>query len=387
LKKRKRKRVLSPFRLVPNKVAHRAQIHKMDGPAGWGGLPVHVWATIVREVMDCRALGTLTVNKHIVAVARDVVRTIRCTVAQIPRAICVFAHARSLRVVGPDACDAAVATARAALESSARFRVFTSDDTEPNLAWLPREPHEDYTVVCECSDTKRFGDVAESLALVVGMSELVIEYFGLQDAPPNLARISNGVTRVTVQNADFNQSESCGGYRRTVPSALACGFTSTTVTELAFKGCEFGPSLPQVSGFPSLRRLEIAQCVFFGRGPYNDALRDLGEMPVPPIEYLGVEGCEGLGDVSSIARLTTLRTLVMRWCRRVDYPDFDEAASAVLKARLVSGELNAGGTGCLCKVVARRLDIHRAEREPARLARCDSECCRLCECGECSDCE
>lgn len=72
---------------------------------------------------------------------------------------------------------------------------------------------------------------------------------------------------------------------------------------------------------------------------------------------------------------------------RGGYPDFDEAAGVALKAKLLSGELNADGTGCLCKLVARMLDIRRAERDAARLARCDSECCGPCECGECSDCE
>ena len=52
-----------------------------------------------------------------------------------------------------------------------------------------------------------------------------------------------------------------------------------------------------------------------------------------------------------------------------------------LKAKLLSGELNADGAGCLCKEACRELGIRRAEREAARLVRCDSECCGLCECG------
>jgi hypothetical protein len=85
---------------------------------------------------------------------------------------------------------------------------------------------------------------------------------------------------------------------------------------------------------------------------------------------------------------------VMHECRG-DYPDFDEAAIVVLKGKLVdeggSGGggrvLNVDGTGCLCKVVVRRLGIRKAEREAAGLVQCDSDCCGSCDCGECSDCE
>ena len=70
-----------------------------------------------------------------------------------------------------------------------------------------------------------------------------------------------------------------------------------------------------------------------------------------------------------------------------DYPHFDDAASDVLKGKLLAGELNGGGTGRLCKVLVRRLGIRKPEREAAGMVQCDSECCGPCECGECSDCE
>lgn len=373
--------------------AHTSPSKKKMEMLPWGGLPVHVWTKVSEVVAQTRStfrrgvtsdvLRMLTVNKQIVAVARAVMGrigiTIRCTVAQIPRAIRVFEYARELCVVGAALLGPPVEAARAALESSGtRFRVFTSDDTdsESRMAWLPRRSEAaGYTVVCVCSETKRFGDVVEGLALAVGMSELVIEYLGVPDVLPNLSRIPNGANGrlcVTIQHADFDYFDTD-----------VRGFTSTAVTELAFKRCDMA-HLPPMTGFPALKRLEITECVFGGLG-------DLGEPPVPPIEYLGVEGCEGLCDVSPIARLPKLTTLVMRGCRahrqwRVEYPEFDGPASAALKGRLVSGALNAAGTGCLCKKIGRMLDITRAEREAARLARCDEACCG-CDCGECSDCE
>ncbi len=66
--------------------------------------------------------------------------------------------------------------ARAALESHPRFTMFLSDETErSNMAWLPRSGP-DYTVICRCSDEKRFGDVVDGLAAAsVFMKELLID--------------------------------------------------------------------------------------------------------------------------------------------------------------------------------------------------------------------
>jgi hypothetical protein len=356
--------------------------------------PEQVWTMVVGAVVSGTtrvrdALGMLTVNKLIVGIARVVagrLGRVRCTVAHVPRAIGVFVHARELRVVGgEEEEEEEVEAARAALEGAgARFYAFVSDETDSKskLAWLPRlplrsdaqpeaQPDADpsgYEVVCVCSETKRFCDVAESLALAVGMRELVVDYLGVRDVYPTLARL--GCARVTIQQADFDLHSDGGG------------FTSTAVTELAFKWCDLA-RLPPVVGFTNLRRLEVVECVF---GHDDRAMEPLGLPPVPPIEHLRVEGCEGLRDVSPVAGLTRLKTLALHECRD-DYPDFDEAARVALRAKLLSGELNADGTGCLCKVVGRRLDIRRAEREAARLARCDAECCGPCDCGECSDCE
>ena len=367
------------------------------GPASHA--PAQVWTMIVSGVvsgdpaMGIRdALGVLTINKMIVGIARVVagrLGRVRCTVAQVPRAVGVFVHARELRVVGGEEEEAGVDAARAALEGAgARFCVFVSDETDSKskLAWLPRLPLRSdaqpdseasvytsgYEVVCVCSETKRFGDVAESLALAVGMGGLVVDYLGVRDVYPNLARL--GSARVTIQQADFDLHSDGGG------------FTSTAVTELAFKWCDLA-RLPPVVGFPNLKRLEVVECMFSGARAHDDrAMEPLGLLPVPPIEHLRVEGCEGLSDVSPVAGLTKLKTLVMHGCR-MDYPDFDEAARVGMKAKLLSGELNADGAGFLCKVVGRRLDIRRAEREAARLVRCDAGCCGPCDCGECSDCE
>jgi hypothetical protein len=352
--------------------------------------PAHVWTMVASEVhaagQTARSfLRLLTINKPIVCIARAVAGRlglmVKCTVAQIPRAVQVFAFARELRVVAdPGGTDtAALEAARAALERAGpRFRTFLSDDTESKMAWLPRLPDETtaesgYTVVCACSETtRRLGDVAEGLALAVGMTELVLEYLGEPDEFPNLAPLTHSARglRVTIQQADFTKG----------PSGSA-SFASAAVTELAFKWCDLA-LLPPVTGFPNLKKLDVEECVFYDEG--GAVLRTLG--PVPTLEYVRLEGCEGLDDASPIAALPSLKTLVL--CHfRVEYPDFDDAAGAALKAKLLSGAVNADGTGRMCRVVTRRLDICRAELEAARLARCDSECCGPCECGECSDCE
>jgi acetyl-CoA carboxylase biotin carboxyl carrier protein len=220
--------------------------------------------------------------------------------------------------------------------------------------------------------TRRLGDVAEGLALAAGMTELVLEYLGEPDEFPNLAPLTETTRglRVTIQQADFTKG----------PSASA-SFASAAVTELAFKWCDLA-LLPPVTGFPNLKKLDVEECTFYDEG--GAVLRTLA--PVPTLEHVRLEGCEGLDDASPIAALPSLKTLVL--CHfRVEYPDFDDAAGAALKAKLLSGAVNADGTGRMCKVVTRRLDICRAELEAARLARCDSECCGPCECGECSDCE
>ena len=86
-------------------------------------------------------------------------------------------------------------------------------------------------------------------------------------------------------------------------------------------------------------------------------------------------------DASPLGAMPKLRHLAMHGCRG-EFPDFDAAAAVALKAKLLRGEVTAV---CLCKVLVRRLDIRRAEREAARLVQC--ACCGPCECGECSDCE
>ena len=355
-----------------------------------------MWTIVASEVhtagLTARSfLCLLTINQQIVCIARAVAGrlglTIHCTVAQIPRAVQVFEFARELSVVadpsGVEADTAALEAARAALEHAGpRFRAFVCDDTDApsKMAWLPRLPDDvtaesgGYRVVCECSEkTRRFGDVAKGLALAVGMTELVIEYFGEPDEFPNLAPLTQTARglRVTIQQADFTKG----------PGALSASFASAAVTELAFKWCELA-LLPPVAGFPNLKKLDVAECTFYDED--GAVLRTLG--PVPTLEYVRLEVCEGLDDASPIVALPSLKTLVL--CQfRVQYPDFDEAAGAALKSKLLSGALNADGTGRVCRVVTRRLDIRRAEREAARLALCDSECCGPCECGECSDCE
>ena len=345
---------------------------------------VQMWTVILRGALTgatpVRSACTLTVNKAIAGLARDVMGRlgllahIRCTVDQIPRAIHVFDHARELRVVGGgDVTAAAVLEARAALECADRFTTFLSDETdrESNAAWLPRRAPSgpEYTFVCQCSENKWFGDVVDGLARVSGsMKELVIDYLGERDGLPNLSRITDGSLRVTIQQADFESDDGWGSFK------------SPAVRELVFTFCDLA-RLPPVAGFTNLVHLELHECMFSGE--HEDALENLAILPVPPIHFLGLEGCEYVGDASLIAVLTALKTLVMHGCR--PFPDFDVAAADVLKAKFLSGELNADGTGRMCKVIGRRLNIRKAEREAARLAQCD--CCGPCDCGECSDCE
>jgi hypothetical protein len=346
---------------------------------------VEVWKAIVRMVVNggapadpvTRMLRTLTVNKAVAGVARaELFRLgllrVRCTVADIPRAIRAFPLASELCVFGGGDVSAAVLLhARAALESHPRFTMFLSDETErSNMAWLPRSGPE-YAVICRCSDEKRFGDVVDGLAAASAfMKELLIDYLGIGDELPNLAAIREGSLRVTIQNADFDPGD--GGWGL---------FKSPAVRELAFNFCDL-VRMPPVAGFPNLVQLEFAECTFCRE---HDALESLSILPVPPIQLLALECCEYVGEVSLVAVLPTLKTLVIHGCR--PYPDFDldVAAGDALKAKLLSGELNAGGTGRLCTVIVRMLNILKAEREAMQLAQCD--CCARCDCGECSDCD
>lgn len=211
-------------------------------------------------------LRLLTVNKQIVGVARAVAGrlglVIQCTVAQVPRAVQVFEHARELRVVQADAALDAVEAARAALERAGpRFGAFVTDPSK--VAWLPRLPESTtgYRVVVECSATRRFGGVADGLALAVGMKEL-----SSTSASPTCTRTwrrrprARGL-RVTIQHADFTR-----------PHAA---FASAAVTD-------------------NLRRLEVVECALLRldeRRPHHHILHALGS--APPLEYLRLEGCCG----------------------------------------------------------------------------------------------
>ncbi len=365
-------------------------------------VPAHVWTMIAVEVhaegRRARSfLRLLTINKQIVGVARAVAArlglTVQCTVAQIPRAVQVFEHARALHVVAGGEGNAVLEAARAALERAGqRFRAFVCDDTDApwKMAWLPRHTDSgEYRVLVECSVAlsarkRRFGDVVEGLEPALGMTELVLEYFGESDTYPNLAPLAPHAARglrVTIQQADFTEGPTTrsAGRAYRAPSA---SFASAAVRELAFKGCYLGV-LPPLAGFPNLKRLDVVGCAFYGEAAA--VLRALASAQA--LEYLRLERCEGLGDASAIAALPSLKTLVVSHCRAARPEFIDEAARDALKAKLLSGELNADGAGCLCKEACRELGIRRAEREAARLVHCDSECCRLCECGLCSDSE
>ena len=247
-------------------------------------------------------------------------------------------------------------------------------------------------VVCECYETKVFGTVAGNLARNYDagwMRHLAIDYLGGREHEhgsgfPDLSVFQGGAgLRVTLEQGDFPALKL---------DSDAAKFQSTSVKRLELMWCDL-VSVPPVSGFPSLARLEMVECMFADVD--GDVLGPLLDAPVPPIEYLGLVGCYEVGDVSPIAALAQrkLKTLVIHECQGGDYPYFDHAATVVLKGKLVDvtvgggGELNAGGTGCLCKVAVRRLGIRKAEREAVGLVQCSSECCGPCECGECSDCE
>jgi hypothetical protein len=384
-------------------------------------LPSQVWNMIVlkvaarESVARQRTLGgevkailrLLTINKAMVTLARAAVAliglaAIRCTVAQIPHAILVFEHARELRVVGgrvqefqenqvqddQAALDALLAS-EALAKTGARFRMFVSDDTDGSeMRWLPMLPRRGgqesaVMVVCMCYE-KAFEAVAANLAKCYDagwMAHLVIDYLGKRDEGgplasgfPSLARFQGGAgLRVTIQQADFEALDT--------HEATLQHFQSTSVTWLELMYSDL-VSVPPVRGFPNLTRFDVIECLF----PNADAdvLRPLVHAPVPPIEYLAIERCDGVDDASPLLALTKLSTLVIQECRG-DYPYFDDAAKILLKDKLLAGELNKGRTGCLCKVIVRRLGIRKAEREA--MVQCDSECCWPCDCRDCSDCE
>ena len=347
-------------------------------------VPVEVWSMVVSEMARGRAspramLAVLVVNKALVAAARKALGAlvrVRCTVERVPRAIVVFEGARELRVVGhaeeaggADGAEGAegaegAAAARAALERAGRFCVLVSDATDASrMAWMPRNER-GLKVVCECWENKPFGGAGTDLALARA-TELEIDYLGSACAYPDLSRIA--AERVTILQADFADG-----------LAAHAGFGSAAVTRLTFEACEMA-ALPPMTGFPNLKALELVGCVFTDET--GGALRSLDE-PALPIEHLRMEKCEGkLIDASPLGAMPKLRHLAMHGCRG-EFPDFDAAAAVALKAKLLRGEVTAV---CLCKLIVRRLDIRRAEREAARLVQC--ACCGPCECGECSDCE
>ena len=378
-------------------------------------VPAQVWRMIIALVGSNAEGGggslrvrdllmLLTINKKIVGLAREELvklrrLRIRCTVGQIPRAIRVFEAATEMRVVGSktaETAESAESAARAALAATGtRFRVLLSDetDTESNMRWLPRRGLSlgqgdldqlqveggQCVVLCDVSE-RQFGGVAENVAEFYRtgrMGELVICYSGARHGLPDLSLFhSDGRVgpelRVTIENGDFDGLDDGPDGPR---------FRSPAVTELRLLGCDLA-RLPPVRGFPNLVRLEVVECFF---NDY-DVLSALAYAPVPPIEYLRVARCGGEHDGTPIGGLTKLQTLVMNDCTG-EFPDFDEAARLALHGRIVGGELNAGGKGCLCKVIVRTLQVRKPERESAGLAMCDSDCCLPCDCGGCSDCE
>jgi hypothetical protein len=389
-------------------------------------LPSQVWNMIVLKVaapesVDRQeALGgevtailqLLTINKPILSLARAAVALlgragIRCTVAQIPHAILAFEHARELRVVGEsedarvqetqegrvqdDQAALDVLASEALAKTGGRFRMFVSDDTDSSkMRWLPTIPRREspqsaVMVVCECFE-RAFETVAANLAECYDagwMTHLAIDYLGKRDEGgplasgfPPLARFQGGAgLRVTLQRGDFEALAS--------QEANLQLFQSTSVTWLELMYSDL-VSVPPVRGFTNLKRFDVVECAF----PDADTgvLRPLLHAPAPPIEYFSLVGCDAVDDASPIVALTKLTTLEIQECRG-DYPYFDDAAGVLLKNRLLAGELNKDGTGCLCQVIVRRLGIRKAEREAAAMVQCNSECCWPCDCGECSDCE
>ena len=398
-------------------------------------VPAHVWRMIIASVgrnASGRArnlLMLLTVNKEIVRLAREELvklgrLMIQCTVSQIPHAIGAFPTATEMRVVGSkttrsernvECAERAERTARAASDALAatgtRFRLIESDHTdESNMGWLPQqnrlaqqqkmlgqqqkkpseergEPSQDRgepatrdqsdegrcVVVCNVSATRFSGPKVGNVAgfyRTGRMGELVIRHRGLRNHElPDLSLFDSddsdgpvGPLRVTIENGDFHGLDD----GRDGPK-----FRSPVVTELTFAGCDL-VTLPCVSGFRGLKRLDVTSCHFSD----YDALRLLSA----DIEYLRVERCGGELDGSPIAGLTKLKTLVMTDYTTGEFPEFDEAARVSLHGRLVGGELNGNGRGLLCKEIARRLQVECC----AGLAMCDVDCycCGDCNAGE-----
>lgn len=149
-------------------------------------VPESVWSIVVSALrgLDAKRIVRVLVNKAFVAAARKVLGLrIRCTIAQIPRAIAVFESARELRVVGEaegagGACTGsleAARIARAALERAGRFRVLVSDETHgpSSLAWLPRQVGEAGELRVVCQANALVGEALNELALA-RMTELEI---------------------------------------------------------------------------------------------------------------------------------------------------------------------------------------------------------------------
>jgi hypothetical protein len=347
----------------------------------------------VRPV-DCLngLLDLLMVDKATTASSRLVFGRflrLRCAVQVVPRAIAAFVAVRELRVVGirtaglrldlEPPTKAALACASRAI-AAGLLRSFWSYYTDTSaVGWIPEGAvgavGPGYALGFDCCDERGFDDaVVANLAKSGGMVKLAVVYPKVLPSLSMFARL----TAVVLQEGTFNRGEA---------AELPRGFASRTVTSLEFDGCQFG-RLPSLAGFPALTDLVIVDCDFDEELYYTAiaSLNGLADEPPPPIARLVICGGTGIIDASPIAGLArTLRTLVMRSFTD-DYPDFvDEAAGGVVRQMLEAGELNASGTGCLCKFLARRLAIDLVGVLGKSLTLCT--CCLPCDCGTCGECD
>ena len=357
-------------------------------------LPAELWMIVLEKVVEAHAavvgteaapkvmmrrfLAKMAVSKLIMRLVRESealgpIGRIRCTLEDVPTAIAMFKSLTVLWVMGAGQAPHAPAgpvvdAARRALERAGRLEELVSDLTDQSkLEWFPLgDAAGKYRARCQCWDTRPFDDVVEGLNNAK-VTDLTIDFLGDPTGYPDLCKLQ-GLLRIVMTSMDMGDKQSTAGGR----------FESPTTEEIVLAYCSL-ERMPPVVGFPGLLTVELEGCVFSG----TNVLHSLAHTR---IESLIVTGCEGIDDGSPIARMPSLKSLVMTgFGDSEDYPEFGHQAIGVLTPRLLSGEL----TGRLCKVIVNRLKIERPERLASAIVQCADDCCRVCDCKQsaCAICE